>query len=81
MRGNERRIAMKITIENIDVKKAIEILAKIETLIAPTILVEVNKNDKLKSPITIDGKCITELGIYEANGIKYWIVKKSSNDL
>jgi len=67
---------MKITIENIDVKKAVEILAKIDTCVAPTILVEVSKDDKLKSPIIIDGVNIGELGIYEANGIKYWIVKK-----
>ena len=34
---------MKITIENIDVKKAAEILMQIDTRIAPTILVEVEK--------------------------------------
>ena len=67
---------MKITIENIDVKKAVEILAKIDTVLTPTILVEVDKNGKLISPITIDEVQIKELGIYESNGIKYWIVKK-----
>jgi len=67
---------MKITIENADVGKVCEIITKLSNTFAPTIEVKVTGNDELKSPIVLDGTKITQLGIYEIKGIKYWIVKQ-----
>jgi hypothetical protein len=41
-----------------------------------TIEVDVSMNDMLIHPIKIEGKEITNLGIYIIKGLKIWVVKK-----